>query len=178
MTSCPRPPAALVASGGFALGLVCAAGTTYADPVANEVMLVNAKSGKCLTIAGGVSTDNNVDSVQFSCDGDPSRRWRLNQTGATIYQIKNVQTGKCLTIAGGVSSDNNVKALQFDCDNHPSRTWRINDVTGSGVNQIRNVQTGKCLTIAGGVSTENNVVAVQFDCDTDPSRRWTIRLKL
>ena len=178
MTSCSRAPAGLVASGALVFGLFCAAGTTYADPVANEVMLVNAKTGKCLTIAGGVSTDNNVDSVQFSCDGDPSRRWRLNETRSSIYQIKNVQTGKCLTIAGGVSTDNNVKALQFDCDNHPSRTWRINDVTGSGIHQIRNVQTGKCLTIAGGVSTDNNVVAVQFDCDTDLSRRWTIRLKL
>ena len=56
----------------------------HADPVSNEVMLVNAKTGKCLTIAGGVSTDNNVEAVQFDCDSDPSRRWRLNEmTGGT-----------------------------------------------------------------------------------------------
>jgi cytolethal distending toxin subunit A len=147
--------------------------------IANELMLVNAKTGKCLTIAGGVSTDNNVEAVQFDCDSDPSRRWTLKEmTGDNIYQIKNVQTGKCLTIAGGVSTDNNVTALQFDCDSHPSRTWRISDVTGSGVYQIRNVQTNKCLTIAGGVSTANNVTALQFNCDSDLSRRWTIRLKL
>ena len=147
--------------------------------IANELMLVNAKTGKCLTIAGGVSTDNNVEAVQFDCDSDPSRRWTLKEmTGDNIYQIKNVQTGKCLTIAGGVSTDNNVPALQFDCDSHPSRTWRISDVTGSGVYQIRNVQTNKCLTIAGGVSTANNVTALQFNCDSDLSRRWTIRLKL
>jgi cytolethal distending toxin subunit A len=175
-----RAPAGPVASGVFVLGLFYAAGAvTYAAPVTNEVMLVNAKTGKCLTIAGGVSTDNNVESVQFNCDSDPSRRWTLNEmTGGNIYQIKNVQTGKCLTIAGGESTDNNVTALQFDCDNHPSRTWRISDVTGSGVNQIRNVQTNKCLTIAGGESTDNNVRALQFNCDTDLSRRWTIRLKL
>ncbi|HKG78939.1 MAG TPA: RICIN domain-containing protein [Pyrinomonadaceae bacterium] len=147
--------------------------------IASEMMLVNAKTGKCLTIAGGVSTDNNVEAVQFDCDSDPSRRWTLKEmTGDNIYQIKNVQTGKCLTIAGGVSTDNNVTALQFDCDSHPSRTWRISDVTGSGVYQIRNVQTNKCLTIAGGVSTANNVTALQFNCDSDLSRRWTIRLKL
>jgi len=150
-----------------------------ADQVANDLMLVNAKTGKCLTIAGGVSTDNNVTALQFDCDSDPSRRWTLKEmVGGNIYQIKNVQTGKCLTIAGGVSTDNNVTALQFDCDSHPSRTWRISDVTGSGVYQIRNVQTNKCLTIAGGVSTDNNVTALQFNCDTDLSRRWTIRLKL
>jgi cytolethal distending toxin subunit A len=180
MTIFRRAPAGLVASGVFVLGLFYAAGAvTYAGPVTNELMLVNAKTGKCLTIAGGVSTDNNVEAVQFDCDSDPSRRWTLNEmTGGNIYQIKNVQTGKCLTIAGGVSTDNNVTALQFDCDSHPSRTWRISDVTGSGVNQIRNVQTNKCLTIAGGESTDNNVRALQFNCDTDLSRRWTIRLKL
>jgi cytolethal distending toxin subunit A len=168
--------ASIVASSMFALGLLCAA-SAVAGPV-NELMLVNAKTGKCLTIAGGVSTANNVESVQFDCDSDPSRRWMLNETGGNIYQIKNVQTGKCLTIAGGLSTDNNVVALQFDCDSHPSRTWRITDVTGSGIHQIRNVQTNKCLTITGGVSAENNVRALQFNCDTDLSRRWTIMLKL
>ena len=48
-----------------------------ADQIANELMLVNAKTGKCLTIAGGVSTDNNVTALQFNCDTDPSRRWTL-----------------------------------------------------------------------------------------------------
>ena len=150
-----------------------------AGQIVNELMLVNAKTGKCLTIAGGVSIDNNVESVQFDCDSDPSRRWTLKEmTGGNIYQIKNVQTGKCLTIAGGESTANNVTALQFNCDSHPSRTWRISDVTGSGVNQIRNVQTNKCLTIAGGESSANNVTALQFNCDSHPSRTWTIRLKL
>ena len=149
-----------------------------ADQVAGEVMLVNAKTGKCLTIAGGVSTENNVEALQFDCDSDPSRRWTLNPHGGNVYQIKNVKTGKCLTIAGGVSTENNVTALQFNCDTDPSRTWRITDVTGNGVHQIRNVKTDKCLTIAGGVSTANNITALQFTCDADLSRRWTIRLKL
>jgi phosphoribosylanthranilate isomerase len=180
MTIFRRAPAGLVASGVLVLGLFYAGGavTHAGGPITNDVMLVNAKTGKCLTIAGGVNPDNNVPTVQFDCDSDPSRSWTLNETGNNIYQIKNVQTGKCLTIAGGESTDNNVPALQFQCDSHPSRTWRISDVTGSGVNQLRNVQTNKCLTIAGGVSTDNNVRALQFNCDTDLSRRWTIRLKL
>lgn len=145
----------------------------------SELMLVNVKTGKCLTIAGGVSADNNVEAVQFDCDSDPSRRWTLTRMAdRELYQIRNMQTGKCLTIAGGVSTDNNVTALQFNCDDHPSRTWRISDVTGSGIHQIRNRQTNKCLTIAGGVSMDNNVRALQFNCDADLSRRWVIRLKL
>jgi hypothetical protein len=43
-------------------------------------MLVNAKTGKCLTIAGGVSTGNNVDAVQFNCDNDLSRQWTIRLT--------------------------------------------------------------------------------------------------
>jgi cytolethal distending toxin subunit A len=66
-------------------------------------MMVNAKTGKCLTIAGGVSTDNNVEAVQFDCDSDASRRWRLNgMAGGNVHQVKNVKTGKCLTIRLGL----------------------------------------------------------------------------
>src|SRR5215471_9281924 len=105
------PPVRYAAA--FAIAVASALPQPAPAQTASEVMLVNAKTGKCLTIAGGVSTDNNVDALQFDCDSDPSRRWRLNERG------------------GGVSTDNNVKALQFDCDSDPSRTWRIADVTGS-----------------------------------------------
>jgi cytolethal distending toxin subunit A len=173
-----QPLFLILLASASALGLSWAGSVANAAPVPNEVLLVNAKTSKCVTIAGGVSTENNIESVQFDCDNDPSRRWQLNEMASGIYQIKNVQTGKCLTIAGGVSTDNNVTALQFDCDHHPSRTWRITDVSGSGLHQIRNVQTNKCLTIAGGVSNQNNLRTLQFNCDDDPSRQWTIRLKL
>jgi cytolethal distending toxin subunit A len=73
-----RKAALTVASGAFVFGLFCEAGTvTYAGTVANELMLVNAMTGKCLTIAGGMSTNNNVDAVQFDCDSDLSRRWTI-----------------------------------------------------------------------------------------------------
>jgi hypothetical protein len=89
-------------------------------------MLLNAKTGKCLTIAGGVSTDNNVTALQFDCDSHPSRTWRINDvTGSGLHQIRNVQTNKCVTIAGGSSTANNVGALQFTCDTDPSRRWVI-----------------------------------------------------
>jgi cytolethal distending toxin subunit A len=123
-----RVHAGLVASGVFVLGLFCVAGAavTQATPVLNEVMLVNGKTGKCLTIAGGVSTDNNVHTVQFDCDSHPSRRWMLREMGGgSVYQIRNVQTGKCPTIAGGTLTNNNIEGVQFDCDSDTSRTWTI-----------------------------------------------------
>ncbi|WP_414572460.1 RICIN domain-containing protein [Nostoc sp. CCY 9925] len=167
--------------GLFAAGLLAAVPSSVllAATPTNDLMLINVQTGKCLTIAGGVSTQNNVEALQFDCDNDPSRTWRITDvTGAGVYQIRNVQTNKCLTIAGGRSTENNVTALQYNCDSDPSRTWRITDVTGAGVYQIRNVQTNKCLTIAGGRSTENNVTVLQYNCDSDPSRTWTLRVKL
>ncbi|MFI1969606.1 hypothetical protein BLA24_15265 [Streptomyces cinnamoneus] len=136
---------------------------------------VNGQTGKCATLAGGVSTDNNVELLQFNCDTHPSRRWRLANWDGSSYQIVNRQTGKCATVAGGVSTDNNVGLVQFNCDSHPSRRWRLTNWNGRSY-QVVNVQTGKCATVAGGVSTDNNVGLVQFTCDTHPSRRWTLRL--
>jgi cytolethal distending toxin subunit A len=171
--SIPLQARRFFAAGLWASGFLLAVASPHASLAASTpVMLINVQTGKCLTIAGGVSTENNVTALQFTCDSHPSRRWRLIKIGST-FQIKNLQTGKCLTIAGGVSTENNVTALQFNCDDHPSRRWRINKV--GGVFQIKNVQTGKCLTIAGGVSTANNVEALQFNCDSHPSRTWQIR---
>ncbi|GAA0950191.1 RICIN domain-containing protein [Actinocorallia libanotica] len=146
-------------------------------PTTNAVMLVNAETGKCLTIAGGRSTANNMNAVQFDCDTDRSRRWTLNRVGrGQTYQIRNSQTGKCLTIEGGRSTADNVRAVQFTCDRDRSRRWTIRQVASNGQYQIRNNRTGKCLTIAGGRSTANNVEALQFTCDNDRSRRWLLRL--
>ncbi len=112
----------------FAAGLLAAVpiSASLAAPLANELMLINVQTGKCLTIAGGISTQNNVEALQFDCDSDPSRRWTITDvTGAGVYQIRNVQTNKCLTIAGGRSTENNVTALQFNCDSDPSRRWTL-----------------------------------------------------
>jgi cytolethal distending toxin subunit A len=45
----------------------------------NIYQVRNVQTGKCLTIAGGVSTDNNVTALQFdfNCDTDLSRRWTI-----------------------------------------------------------------------------------------------------
>jgi cytolethal distending toxin subunit A len=41
--------------------------------------LINVQTGKCLTIAGGESTQNNVPALQFTCDNHPSRRWNFQR---------------------------------------------------------------------------------------------------
>jgi len=37
----------------------------------------NVQTGKCVTIAGGTSHDNNIEGVQFDCDSDTSRTWTI-----------------------------------------------------------------------------------------------------
>jgi cytolethal distending toxin subunit A len=70
--------AGLMASGPFAAAAsYVSMGAHPALPVGSELSLINAQTGKCLTIAGGVSTESNVEAVQFECDADPSRRWTL-----------------------------------------------------------------------------------------------------
>src|SRR5438034_691017 len=36
-------------------------------------LLINGKTGKCLTIAGGTSPANNLRAVQFDCDDDEDK---------------------------------------------------------------------------------------------------------
>ena len=47
-------------------------------------LLINGKTGKCLTIAGGTSPANNLTAVQFDCDGDLSRTWLLKDVGGAF----------------------------------------------------------------------------------------------
>ena len=102
--------------------VLLAAAPIEASRAAN--LLINGKTGKCLTIQGGTSPANNLEAVQFDCDGDLSRSWHLNSVGGA-FQSQNAKTGKCLTIAGGTLTANNLVAVQFDCDGDPSRTWQV-----------------------------------------------------
>ena len=60
------------------VAVLLAAAPIDASRAANGTrLLINGKTGKCLTIAGGTSPANNLEAVQFDCDSDPSRTWRL-----------------------------------------------------------------------------------------------------
>jgi hypothetical protein len=89
MTPVSRTAGGFVQSAVLVLGLFYAAGAVTqgqrGQSITNQrVMLINAQTGKCLTIAGGRSTDNNVTALQFDCDSDPSRTWRIRPAGQKI----------------------------------------------------------------------------------------------
>jgi hypothetical protein len=95
-----------------------------AAPPGGRIAIVNANSGLCLTIAGG-GRDYNAESVQYPCDGDPSRFWSfVLVSGTDIVEIANLNSGLCLTIAGG-GTDRNATAVQYPCDGDRSRDWQL-----------------------------------------------------
>jgi|EndMetStandDraft_9_1072997.scaffolds.fasta_scaffold91789_2 cytolethal distending toxin subunit A len=159
------------------LSLLLTCSTATAESLPGDALIVNEKTHKCLTIAGGTSHDDNIPAVQFACDNDSSRRWQILDQGQGRFEIRNRRTHECLTIAGGVSTDNSVPAVQYECDGDRSRYWYLRDVTGNRVFQLQNAKTGKCLTIKGGTLPDDNLEMVQYDCDQDSSRRWTILLE-
>ena len=63
--------------------------------------------------------------VQYYCDTDPARAWRLLPDGTGHYKIQNVKSNLCLSPAGG-STGLNTTIVQYACDADPSRLWRMN----------------------------------------------------
>ena len=94
MTIFRRAPAGLVASGVFFLGLFYAAGTvTYAAPINNELMLVNA-----VLIGWGVA-------VQLNCIGEVNRFSAWRALAAILLMIATLTVLILLVayFAGGLS---------------------------------------------------------------------------
>jgi len=135
--------------------------------------IVNAGSGKCLTVTGGRVSDDSI-VIQRTCGDDPSSLWRIRPVLLTgSVRLSNVRSGKCLTIAGDQVADN-AMAVLGPCDSSPARRWVVRRPGGGPFTRARlqNAHSHKCLTIAAGTDAEN-AVAVQYPCDTEPSRRWT-----
>src|SRR3954447_13738609 len=66
-------------------------------PSENEGSLEH--SGRCLSRAGGTSS-RNEQTVQFTCDADPSREWSIEPVEGNVVKVHNVKSQQCLTIAG------------------------------------------------------------------------------
>ncbi|GIH08266.1 hypothetical protein Rhe02_63330 [Rhizocola hellebori] len=80
--------------------------------------VINAHSGKCLTISGA-SGANNAGAVQYTCEYNSpyNEEWYVYDVyGTGIYWHPiNRNSGKCLTVSGA-SVANNASAVQYTCD--------------------------------------------------------------
>jgi hypothetical protein len=64
-------------------------GRTAAFPH-EDALVVNARSRKCLTIAGGSAAENGV-AVQYACDQNLSRRWTVRIVAGPIFDDQATQ---------------------------------------------------------------------------------------
>jgi internalin A len=130
----------------------------------------NVKSNRCLSPAGG-STSYNAAIVQYTCDSDPSRGWKV----FTPRQIQSANAGGyCLTPAGS-SGGANVQAVTYYCNLEAARLWHLVPVgtENSSTFYLENVYSTFCLSPAGA-GTAVNTPVVQFYCDSNPARFWRL----
>jgi hypothetical protein len=135
---------------------------------ADQVWIMNANSGMCLSPAGGNDLLNDP-IVQFFCDKDPSRGWYFMVEHDDVVKIKNFSNSLCLTVA----APPNFKPEQYTCDSNVSRLWRFVPIDATTFRLV-NVYSDLCLGISGGLK-DKNAEAVQAQCDTDPSRIWKVK---
>ncbi|MDY7083767.1 MAG: RICIN domain-containing protein [Actinomycetota bacterium] len=80
--------------------------------------ILNVRTGTCLTMPGGVTTDG-ARAGLAPCAAVPSRRWELRDSLGDTAKVVNTRTGKCLQIEGGV-------AVQGSCaGTHGIRRWTV-----------------------------------------------------
>jgi hypothetical protein len=87
-----------------------------------SLYLQNVNSGLCLSPAGG-ATGLNTLVVQYYCDSDAVRAWRLLPDGTGHAEIQNIKSGLCLSPAAG-STGLSAAVVLYSCDADPSRLWQ------------------------------------------------------
>jgi hypothetical protein len=140
-------------------------------PPNGRVYVVNKNSQLCLSPAGG-SRENNAETVQYLCDGDPSRIWTFRVIDKNIVQVVNFNSARCLTVAGGNKLPND-PSVQYNCDEDPSRRWQFVPIDADTF-QLKNVNSEFCLTMTDG-GKERNQVAIQVACGPDAAQLWQAR---
>ncbi|GAA1356193.1 hypothetical protein GCM10009612_21920 [Streptomyces beijiangensis] len=149
----------VLATGAAAALLSLGAGTSSAGQSAVYSQLVNVKSGKCLSLAGGGSTANNTSAIQYTCGSGDEMYWAFDSKG--LLNFKN--TDKCLSTEGGGTA-NGTQVLLYTCNSSAEQGWTL---YSNG--QLVNAKAQRCLSISGGGSTANNASAILWDCYADAS---------
>ena len=67
-----------------------------------DVMLVIAQTNQCFTIAGGRCVENDVEALQYDCDGDFSPGWLIgvslwcivHSAGSPFMEVLRIEAAK------------------------------------------------------------------------------------
>jgi hypothetical protein len=119
---------------------------------------VTGIGGKCVDVAGAVSTDGTAVQL-YTCNNTSAQSW--TRTGQTIRAL-----GKCLDISGGGTA-NGTRVQLWTCNATGAQNW----VVESG-GAVRNPQSNRCLEAPGGQTGDGTPLRI-WDCNAGTNQRWT-----
>jgi hypothetical protein len=138
------------------------------------VFLQNAKSGQCMAIPSGTTT-NGTAAIQWPCNRKTEQLWLLYyDQNDGLFKIVNHATNKCLGVGGGNGTPGR-NIIQWPCnDSTTDQKWVVTPCEpGDQVCiHIRRKDLFLCMAIGGGSST-NGAKVIQWDCNySNSDQKW------
>ncbi|MBX3226053.1 MAG: RICIN domain-containing protein [Labilithrix sp.] len=122
--------------------------------------LVSAHSGMCLDVAGG-STAAGGDVIQWTCNGGPAQRWKVERTATGAITLRAEVSGMLLAVAGG------------DVVQNPNGTAWKPRAMGTGYYTLAHEGATTCLDVAGGSTAAGGNVA-EWTCNDLAPQLWKL----
>jgi hypothetical protein len=143
-----------------------------ATPTAGgEYTLAVAKSGMCLDVTGGATT-NGALLQQWGCAANATwQQFRLTATGSGRYQIVSRHSGLCLDVPGATRTSG-TRIQQWGCATGQTNQMWTFTATGRGY-QIISVSSGLCLSDKNA-STDSGNPIIQETCTVNTNKLWTL----
>ena len=156
-----RRPLQLATAAAVAAIAVVAVAVAVPEPAgAAGSTIVGVGSGRCLDVAGNVSTPKTPIHI-YDCNGQPNQGWTFTSTGElTVYNA-----ATCLDVAGFDTTAPATVQI-YPCNGGANQRWRIN---ADGT--IVGVQSGLCLDVEGA-STANSAVVQLWTCNGGSNQKW------
>ncbi|WP_147312467.1 LamG-like jellyroll fold domain-containing protein [Thermomonospora umbrina] len=143
----------------------------YPDSPPGAFRVVNASSGKCLTVVATASADahaSGANVVQRECaGGQRTQMWKRVERAPGVEEIVGVDGGRCVDVAG-VSTADGADIVQWGCiASAANQSWRPTPVTGGF--KVVAQHSNKCMDVPGQPTDD----VVQWTCvDGRQSQTW------
>lgn len=174
MPSTRRRIASIVAVAGLAASAVLGGAATASAAVPGAFTWVNAKTGKCMAVSGGVMTGG-TPVIQWGCNGNIDQYWlEVDYSGAEIYsEFRSAKDPRfCLAVPHD-TTQRGVQLIIWPCGGQLGQFWDPVPVQlGSGVRWLlHNFGTGKYAAVSGGLP-DPDVPIIQWDATGNLDQYW------
>ncbi|WKB53322.1 RICIN domain-containing protein [Eleftheria terrae] len=124
-------------------------------------VLANARSGKCMDVAGAGSADG-VNIQQANCNGSAAQSFDLAEVAPGEYKLLNAGSGKAVDVANGSTADG-ANIQQWSDNGSAAQRFRI-EPRDAGQQVLVNVGSGLCVDVAAG-SLDDGANIQQAHCN-------------